>query len=202
MQQFLQQQQIKKLKQLKVSITTAEALKQQQKQLPTIPPDLFFSGQKIMLGDLIPPHRSSEILLYHATNMRSLMNMMENGIQVRSSTGTLGPGFYVTPTAAASIQWARRGGQTVVIELAVRDPREATVSCVPRNQEFQKKCRSDCMFYTAYETKFMHRYKGGFFPHFWQYVIKDQKYFDNRDIYIKQIFIIVRDTQRRGGAAV
>lgn len=201
MQQFLQQQQISKLRQLKVSLATPDELKQKQKQkLPTIPHDLFFSGEKLVLTDLIPS--SSDILLYHATNIKSLMNILEHGIQVRSGTGTLGPGFYVTPTASASIQWARRGGQTVVIELAVRDPNEATVSCVPRNSEFQKNCRSDCMFYTAYETKFMHRYKGGFFPHFWQYVVKDQKYFDNRNIYIKQIFIIVREKQRRGGAAV
>lgn len=200
MQQFLEQQQISKLRQLKVSLRTPDELKQQQKQLPTIPADLFFSGKKLLLGDLIPPRKeaSSEILLYHATSVNDLMKILENGIRVQRGTGTLGHGFYLTPTAAASIQWARRGGQKVVIELAVPDPSKATVSCVPRNQEFQKNCRKDCMFYTAYETKFMRR---GFIPYFWQYVVKDQKYFDNRDIYIKQIFIIVPGNQRLGGGA-
>jgi len=125
---------------------------------------------------------------------------------VRSGTGTLGHGFYLTPSPGGALHWARRGGYTVVIEFAVRSPKEATVSCVSRNADFDKNCRTDCMFYTAYETKFMHKYKGGYLPYFWQYVVKDQKYFDTRSLYIKQVFLVLRDRRsssqgHTGGAA-
>ena len=69
MQAFLQQQQLSKLKDVKISLTTAHELKQQQGQVqyPNIPPDLFFSGEKVLLQNLVPPRSvsgSKEILLY------------------------------------------------------------------------------------------------------------------------------------------
>lgn len=175
-------------------------------ELPRIPPDLFHEGKTLYARDFIFPQnilsRENELVLYHGTNMTSTLSMLQDGIHVLKSHGVLGTGFYVSPSATEALRWARRGKPRVVIALAVKRGDEATVGCVPRNSQFQRKCDKTCTLYTAYDTVMVRR-PGGFHPFFWQYLIKDQSLFDSGRIYIKQIYIVLDSSRRTqtGGAA-
>lgn len=199
------------LKDINVTIISKNELLQQQKdraiaRMPKLPPDLFSTGgNRIPIVQLVSKEnviqRADEVLLYHGTDMKSLIDMLEHGVRVNKSYGVLGGGFYVSPSAIEALRWARRGKPIVVLVFAFKQASTAFVCCIPRNAQFQRQCPQDCELYTAYDTVMMHRYPGKYFPHFWQYLIKDQRLFDQGRIYLKKIYILIDPSQRLGGGA-
>lgn len=206
-------QQAHKLKDIQVSFVSREELEVQEhnpavKQLPENPSDLFYQQRRHpvlrFLSTKNHVKKTNEILLYHGTDVKSLLDMVENGVRVNKSHGVLGTGFYVSPSATEALRWSRRGGRRVVVVFALQKGDQAQVCCVYRNPRFEKTCAEGCELYTSYDTVMMHKYKGGYFPHFWQYLIKDQALFDTGRIVIKKVYFVVHpknQTQTGGGAA-
>jgi hypothetical protein len=207
-QQHLKQ--ICRQKQIQVSEITKDKLKKQENnpqitQLSVIPSKYIFTSSPtkcLYLKDYVSPKNillaSQEIVLYHGTSMKSVMNMIEKGVQVSASNGILGQGLYVTPSATEALRWSRGNKHPVIVMFAIRDAPSVTFSCIQLRDQLHRQCAKDCDLYTTIKTNFMDKSQLGYFPHFWQYIITNQDLFTTNKIYIKKIDRIIAPIQQGG----